>query len=221
MTGLDCRIVLIRHGQTPCTVAGRFCGAHEPTLTCLGEEVAARLVGHPSLVGVELLVSSPAIRARRTATVIGAGLGLVPNVDDRLRELSFGDWENLLPADVETQQAYREWVRDPALYAPPGGESGLAVQARAVEAVRDIARGRTSVALVTHKAPIRLILAFFLGLPASRYRSIGEVNVGSVTELDLTGEQPALKRLANVAHLPPQWREMPDTATAVCGEDSR
>jgi broad specificity phosphatase PhoE len=214
---LNSRVVLIRHGQTACTRQGRFCGDHDGELTRTGRQMARRTAEHPALAGVTRVVASPARRALGSAEALAAGLGLPVAVDDRLRELSFGEWEDRLPSELGDLHPLGRWQQDPALFAPPGGESGLQVLARAVAAVRDAAERDRVVAIVTHKAPIRLVLAFFLGFPPSRYREIGNIGVGSVTELVLRGRRAELRRVGDVSHLPEAWRADPDRVTAVEG----
>jgi probable phosphoglycerate mutase len=208
----ECRLILIRHGQTPCTVDGRFCGSHDSTLTPVGERMAEAIGGHPALRGIDAVVSSPALRARGTARVIAEAHDRPVVVDDRLRELHFGSWESLLPSEVPVPAERERWERDPAYYSPPGGESGLDVTARAVAAVRDAMHGRSAVAVVTHKAPVRLVLAFFLGIPPSRYRDIAGVTVASVSWLTVRPGSSTLHGLGDVSHLPQPWRANPDKA---------
>ncbi|SCF06506.1 probable phosphoglycerate mutase [Micromonospora haikouensis] len=210
--GRGCRLILIRHGQTPCTLAGRFCGSHDSALTPVGEQMAEAIGNHPALHGIEAVVSSPAQRARHTARMIAEKHGQRVVVDDRLRELHFGTWENLLPSDVPVPAEHERWELDPAYFSPPDGESGLDVLARAVAAVRDAMHGRSAVAVVTHKAPVRLVLAFFLGIPPSRYRDIAGVSVASVSWLTVRPTGSTLHRLGDVSHLPQPWRANPDTA---------
>jgi probable phosphoglycerate mutase len=204
-------LFLIRHGQTPCTVDGRFCGTHDGVLTPIGLRMAERLAGHPALGGVDLLLSSPSNRAVATAELIGESAGVPVKVDDRLRETSFGDWEDRLPAEVD-RAAHDRWTHDPALFAPPGGEPGLTVLARSVAAVRDALDTADRVAVVTHKAPVRLVLSYFLGLPPARYRDIGNVSVGSLSWLRFTDGRAVLKAIGDVGHLPQEWRADPDHA---------
>jgi broad specificity phosphatase PhoE len=207
-----CRLVLVRHGQTSCTVTGRFCGTHDGLLTPVGERMADAVSDHPALRGVEAVVSSPATRALRTAQVIARSHGRSVVVDDRLRELHFGAWENLLPSDVPVPAEHERWQRDPAYFSPPGGESGLDVLARTVAAVRDAMRGRSAIAVVTHKAPVRLVLAFFLGIPPSHYRDIGPVTVGSVSWLTVRRDGATVHGLGDVSHLPVSWQADSDRA---------
>ncbi|WP_165968504.1 histidine phosphatase family protein [Saccharopolyspora elongata] len=203
------RLLLIRHAQTQCTVEGRFCGAHDATLTATGETMARHLAGHPALDGIDLVLSSPATRARATAERLTRGTGKY-EVDDRLRELSFGAWESKKPSDLHGDERYESWKRNPALHCPPGGESGLEVAARVVAAVRDALERSREVAVVTHKAPVRLAACFLLGIPLSRYRDLAAAPVGSVTELTFDQDHVRLRGLGDVSHLPPEWRRNPD-----------
>jgi probable phosphoglycerate mutase len=93
---------------------------------------------------------------------------------DGLREISHGHWEKLTRAEVEEQfpDEAAAWEEDPFTYAPPQGESGLEVTARALPALLDIVRshpGKT-VLVVSHKATIRLLLSSLLGFDPRRYR---------------------------------------------------
>lgn len=205
-------LVLIRHGQTRCTVQGRFCGAHEGQLTPAGAAMARHLTRHPALADAGLLLSSPARRALDTAGPLSEQAGLPVTVDERLRELAFGTWEDRVPADVAATPAHRRWTRDPALFSPPGGESGLTVLSRSVAAVRDALALSGRVVAVTHKAPVRLVLAHFLGLPPARYRDLDTVGVASVSWLRFERGRALLKALGDVSHLPPDWRADPDHA---------
>jgi probable phosphoglycerate mutase len=75
---------------------------------------------------------------------------------------------------VERQfpEEYTAWQEDPFTFAPEGGESGVMVMARALPVIREIVlrhQGKT-VAVVSHKATIRLILSSLLGFDARGYR---------------------------------------------------
>jgi probable phosphoglycerate mutase len=76
--------------------------------------------------------------------------------------------------EVEQQFAaeFSAWEEDPFTFAPEGGESGVAVLARALPVVREIVtvhRGE-QVAVVSHKATLRLLLSSLLGFDARGYR---------------------------------------------------
>jgi len=93
---------------------------------------------------------------------------------DGFREISHGHWEGMKQRDVEEKFPHEmaEWEKDPYTFAPPGGESGLAVTARALPALIDLVREHAgeNILVVSHKATIRLLLSSLLRLNAARYR---------------------------------------------------
>ena len=136
-------IYYVRHGLTDWNAAGRLQGRHDTLLNAEGRVQAARCGD----ILVDLFarercepracdyVSSPLLRARDTMDVVRATLGLDPAdycVEERLAEISFGDWEGLTYEDV--------LARDPDIVArregnkwnflPPGGESYAQVAER-------------------------------------------------------------------------------------------
>ena len=218
MAGWSGELVLLRHAQTHCTVNGLFCGEHDPPLSPIGRLMSETLSDAIGLAGASRLYLSPSCRSVQTGAALAARFGLVARVEPRLRELSFGRWESRRPDQVRFDPAYRRWYRDPARCAPPEGETGLAVQARAVAAATEALTldGRfdgAKVALLTHKAPVRLLICHFLGLPPRQYRRIAPVPVCSVTRIRFDSGRPRLIELGNVDHLPQRWRSAPDEAT--------
>lgn len=177
-------LLFVRHTETACTLAGRFCGDCETELTDDGLD-AARQLGARWRGPVLALRTAPARRARQTAEALAAALAVPCAVDERLAETRFGAWEGRSPAEVDGTAEYRAWVQDPVLYAPPGGEAGVEVLARALAAVRDMLAtwpgGR--VAVVSHKHVIRLLVAYAAGLPLRRYRSDVPLPPGAVVTL--------------------------------------
>jgi len=113
-------------------------------------------------------------RAADTARVIADACGLSLALRDGLREISHGHWEGLTRAEVEARfgDEYASWEEDPFTFAPAGGESGVAVLARALPALREIVTAHTGgrILVVSHKATIRLLLSSLLGFDARGYR---------------------------------------------------
>ncbi len=212
--GWSGELVLVRHAQTGCTLTGEFCGDHDPPLSPAGRLMAGQLAGAAGLAGLDQLVASPARRSVQTATELAGRHRLVAQLDPRLRELSFGRWERHRPEQVRTEPDYQAWCSDPARHPPPGGETGLAVLGRALAAATEAMAGRagTKIALLTHKAPVRLLVCHFLGLPLGQYRRIGPVAVSSVTRIAFDGGRPRLVELGSVEHLAPDWQAAPDLA---------
>jgi len=91
-----------------------------------------------------------------------------------LREISHGHWEQMTRREVEEKfpEEAAEWEKDPYTFAPSGGESGLAVTARALPVLIDLVRQHPgeNILVVSHKATIRLLLSSLLGFDPRRYR---------------------------------------------------
>lgn len=120
------------------------------------------------------IYASPLSRTVETARLVGAPRELEPRLEDGLREIGHGHWEGLQRQEVEARfpDEYAAWEADPFTFAPAGGETGLAVMARALPVIREIVLGHpdASVAVVSHKATIRLLLSSLLGFDARGYR---------------------------------------------------
>jgi len=168
------RIFLIRHGATVLTAEDRFAGATEVELSDEGREQVRRLAERLAEEKIAAVYASPMGRTVETAQILAKPHGLEVQTRDGLREISHGRWEQMTRKEVE--QAFPEesaaWERDPYTFAPVGGESGLAVTARALPILMDIVREHAGddVLIVSHKATIRLLLSSLLGFDPRRYR---------------------------------------------------
>ena len=168
------RIYLIRHGATILSAEDRFAGATDVDLSDEGRRQAEALALRLSDDRITAVYCSPLKRTVETATIIARPQGLTPILRDGLREIDHGRWESLRRSDVEAQfpQEYTEWEADPFIYAPLGGESGLSVMARALPVIREVVLSHAgeNVAVVSHKATIRLIVSSLLGFDPRGYR---------------------------------------------------
>jgi probable phosphoglycerate mutase len=168
------RVFLVRHGATQLTAEGRFSGAVGVDLSDEGRWQAAQLGERLRGEAVTAAYASPLSRAVETARIIGAACNAPMEMRDGLREISHGHWEGLTRGEVEARFAeeYAAWEEDPFTFAPDGGESGVAVLARALPALREIVMTNlgSRILVVSHKATIRLLLSSLLGIDARGYR---------------------------------------------------
>lgn len=161
-------VAFVRHGETAPNRAGRLLGRGDPPLTDAGLAQAARLAAALREPQPLAVVSSPLRRARDTAEVIARSSGLEVEVDDRLVEIDYGEWEGQrlldIPADVSAR-----WRADPTFRAP-GGESLAEVGSRVAHCVQDLltrtAPGGESgvVVAVSHVSPIKAAVSWALGV---------------------------------------------------------
>jgi broad specificity phosphatase PhoE len=136
-------VYYIRHGETAWNAAGRFQGAQDIPLNDLGLTQATHagsilgdLFARDGRAALSLaFVASPLGRARHTMELVRGALKLEPgeySLDDRLREIGYGDWEGSTLAEQRASHpgtfATRE--RDKWGVPPPGGESYAAVTNR-------------------------------------------------------------------------------------------
>lgn len=168
------RVLLIRHGATVLSAEDRFAGSTDVALSDDGRRQARALGERLADEKIAAIYASPLSRTVETATLASAAHGLAPRTDPGLREIDHGRWEGLTRKEVEQSfgAEYAAWELDPFTFAPEGGESGLSVMARALPVVRAIVERHAgaTVAIVSHKATIRLVLASLLGIDARGYR---------------------------------------------------
>ena len=171
---MSTRVYLIRHGATVLSAEDRFAGSTDVALSDEGREQAGLLGERLAEERIAAIYASPMGRTVETATLIGTPHPLTPILRPGLREISHGRWEGLTRHEVDARYAeeYASWEEDPYLSAPEGGETGLSVMSRALPVLRDIvlAHRDQCVAVVSHKATIRLILCSLLGIDARGYR---------------------------------------------------
>ncbi len=197
--------LLLRHGETVMSVERRFAGRSDAPLTENGRrQAAAAATRLAALGGIDMIVTSPLQRARRTAEAVAEATGAPVTVDDGLVETDFGEWDGLTFAEAMARwpEEISAWLGS-AEVAPPGGES-LATVARRVLAALDrllAARGPGTLLLVSHVTPIKtLACRAMLAPPATMFRL--HLDVGSLCEIQWFADGPALVRSLNdTAHL--------------------
>ena len=94
---------LLRHGQTVMSVQKRYSGRTDVPLTDLGVRQAAAAARRLAPAGIALIVTSPLLRAARTAEEIAAVTGSPVEAEEGFRETDFGAWEGLTFADAAYQ----------------------------------------------------------------------------------------------------------------------
>jgi broad specificity phosphatase PhoE len=175
------RLLLARHGQSVSNAIRRFQGAQDVALSPLGMRQAEALGRAVNRRAIAHVYVSPFERARHTAAIALAGLGLPLTVVDDLRELSLGEWEGCTVEEIRTRPGdpYARWVRNPVQCPPPGGEPLADVQARVLRAVERITAAHPNgddVLIVSHGGVISALLAHCFGLPLSSIWRIAVAN---------------------------------------------
>ena len=192
------RLLLIRHAQPEEDARGRCYGRLDVGLSPTGLANAERLAESLRDVELEAVYVSPRLRTVQTA----AALDGVPIVDDRLRELDFGELEGRTYDEIEREQPelFRRWMETPTLVRFPGGESYAELRERVAAAVDDVVaanNGRT-VALVSHGGVIRAALTVALELADERAFAL-DVGYARVSVVDWFDGTPVVRLVNGVS----------------------
>ena len=183
------RIVLLSHGQTPGNVLKRYIGRTDEPLSEAGER-AARAVG--AVQGVKRVYVSPMMRARQSAAIAFPQAEQV--VVDDLREMDFGDFENLNYQELSGNPNYQAWVDANCETPCPHGESKDGFGRRTANALRELLKqayeaGESQLVVVAHGGTIMAAMDAFTCGKGSYYSwHVGNCEGYSATvELTLLG----------------------------------
>jgi probable phosphomutase (TIGR03848 family) len=191
-------LFLIRHGENDFTKKHRFAG-HLPGvhLNERGQEQARQLGEALKDVPITAIYSSPLERALETAAPIAASRGLEVQTETDLIETKIGKWEGRSHYVVHKSKAWKTVQAAPSRFQFPGGESFHMCQARVVTALDAIFHRHKSgdiLACVFHADPIKLAVAYYLGMPLDNFQRIC-CDTGSVTLLNIHGTGASLLKL--------------------------
>ena len=212
------RIYLVRHGATILSAEDRFAGATDVPLSDEGRGQVQKLAERLACDKLSAVYASPLGRTVETGRILAAPHGLEIFLRPGLREISHGHWEGLTRAEVDQRfpGEANEWEKDPYTFAPTGGESGLAVAARALPALIEIVRAHPGerVLIASHKATIRILLSALLGFDPRRYRDNLDQNPAALNIVDF--RDPARARLTlfnDTSHYAEAGRNVPEMPT--------
>jgi broad specificity phosphatase PhoE len=155
------RVYLARHGQTAYNLEGRFQGQQPIPLDDTGREQATELAERAAGYGFAALWCSPLLRARETAEIVSAGIGLESKEDPRLMETDAGDWTDRSFADVQAEapELFEKFFTGAPSFAFPGGESFAQQEVRVDAALCDVKAGALPALVVCHGMVIRAALS--------------------------------------------------------------
>lgn len=194
-------VILVRHGRSTANasglLAGRMAGVRlDETGAAQVTKTAARLAAVP----LHSVVSSPLERCRQTARAIIQAQGAKPHTatERGITECDYGDWQGRSLRELAKEPLWRTVQAQPSAAAFPGGESLLAMQARAVSAVRRLdaryeAEGGSEAVwvAVSHGDIIKSLLADALGMHLDLFQRI-HVDPASVSVVRYTATRPTV-----------------------------
>ena len=160
-------VLLVRHGQSVGNVQQLFCGHDDTPLTEKGIAQAKALGERLAATRIDAAYASDLSRAADTARYALGGREMALGLDERLREMHYGEWEALSGAAIREKNAdhLREFFRGKV--PAPGGETIMQVRERTVASVREIAARHldSTVLVASHGNAIMALIAELLGVP--------------------------------------------------------
>jgi probable phosphoglycerate mutase len=190
-------VLLTRHGLTDRSVPEQYLGQRiEAHLTDEGREAARALGERIAQVPLARVLSSPLERAAETARLIRPDADV--EMDPRLAEIDYGDWEGVTVAEIQRRwpDARAMWEADPAGFAVPDGENGQDVARRVRSVLEELIEWDAGldprdedrrVLIVGHSTVDRVLLATCLGVPLRDYRRRFRMDWASLTVLRFGG----------------------------------
>jgi broad specificity phosphatase PhoE len=166
-------IALIRHGPTEWTDAKRLQGRTDIPLSAAGREFVETWQ-LPEQWRSARWTSSPLVRAVETARVLS---GRTPDIDRRLIEMDWGEWEGRRLADLRAELGEAMAANEAAGvdFRPPGGESPREVQSRLRDWLTDVVEIGEPMVAVAHHGVVRALFSMatgwnMVGNPPQKFR---------------------------------------------------
>ena len=196
-------LLLIRHGRTTANASGILAGRTPGVrLDERGLEQAARAGERIAAVPLAALVTSPQERCRQTARAVaerqrGAGHAVTKAATEKaLAECDYGEWQGRPIKELLKEPLWKTVQHQPSAAVFPGGESMVAMQHRAVAAVRRLDAAITAEhgpqavwAAVSHGDIIKSLLADALGMHLDLFQRIS-VDPASVSVIRYAPDRP-------------------------------
>jgi probable phosphomutase (TIGR03848 family) len=180
-------LLLIRHGENDYVksgrMAGRIPGVH---LNEHGQKQAQTLAEALKDVPLKAVYSSPLERALETATPIAQARNLEIAQEPDLMDTDIGKWQGKSWKVLRLTKVWKVVQNTPSRFRFPEGESFAEAQTRYVSVFERIIQKHNKpkdiVAVVFHADPIKLAVAYFLGMPLDHFQRLS-CDTGSLTAL--------------------------------------
>jgi probable phosphomutase (TIGR03848 family) len=200
-------LLLIRHAENDWVTTGKLAGwtpgVHLNDYGKLqAEALGKRMADQP----IKALYASPLERTMETAAaVVAHHPDLTIQQNDGIGEVDFGVWQGEKIADLTRRKMWPVIQYTPTRAYFPGGETMRGAQARAIDALEDLARKhpRDVIAAVSHSDVIKLVLAHYLGVPLDLFQRI-MVSTASLSIVQLGYGRPFVIQTNDTSHNPPR-----------------
>lgn len=172
-------IILIRHGESDANIKKIF-GGPNVKLSDRGKEQILKSKEYVQALNFDKVYVSPLDRAVDTMKL----LGLDGQIENRIREISFGvlEGKSYIDVDGEYPEETKKWAEDPIYYAVPKGETIIDAYKRVEEFLDELIKKDENAVLICHEGIIKIALSFVFDNPEHFFRFKAEnVSISSIT----------------------------------------
>lgn len=172
----------------------------------IGKRQAKAVAKALSSKPIDIIFSSPLVRARETAEEISKALGNVPiMLLEGLKEIGFGQWEGLSYQEIyDKYEEVNNWLLNPAKTKIPGGEDWLDFEARVMTSFEKVVSNGQNACIVSHGGPLRLMIGKVM-LPAAGLCYIAPgiltINHGSLSLINKSLDHLSVGFINEICHL--------------------
>ena len=198
-------LYFVRHGQTTWNDIGRFQGSTDVPLNLLGIEQAEKAALALKDIHFDAIYSSPLNRAQVTAQTIARPHQLTVQVEPRIAEINFGQWEGMTFEEIERKWPGRikEMYIHPDTVDIPGSETFADAESRTMDFLNELinANDNKTFLIVSHGAAIRTMICGLLQIPLDRAWLFSQGNA-NITRIEaLKDGRNIVRTLNSTAHL--------------------
>lgn len=197
-------LTIVRHGETKGNQQMLYQGWTDTPLDQKGVQQAERLALRLRIEEFDRIYSSPLVRAFRTATIVNRFHGLEISKVDNIKEIHFGEWENMSRRQLEELYPgyMKEWRKDWRNYAAPGGES-LEIAYDRINSwldgiIRENRNGRFLI--VSHAGAIRTMVSHLVGKGTENHWNY-QISNCSITVIKVFDGFPVMSLFNDTSHL--------------------
>lgn len=188
-------MLFIRHGRTHANAQGILAGRSDTALDDAGRDQARDLGQRLRDVPVDLIVTSPQLRARQTAELASDGR-LAIDVDEAFAECDYGTWSGAALSELATEPAWEVVQWQPSAAKFPAGETMAQMAHRATHRVRELVDTHPDsvIWIVSHGDVIKAVLADALGVHLDHFQRI-VVDTASVSVITYAQRRCFVERI--------------------------
>lgn len=157
-----------RHCKTEWNLENRLQGSVDVPLCQAGVDEAIANFSKVASLGIELVVSSPLLRATETAEIYAERLRVPLEICEAVREIDHGLWEGQLISELmsDPHSGYKRWMQDPGRVPIPGGSETIPqAQERIIDGIVSLleVRAEATMLVVSHKHILALLRCVISG----------------------------------------------------------